>query len=393
MVAVMITYQVKLRKIGDMTTLPDSQRLFGFLVNNSKKCCSEDEISSFVRDVRMQNQNCMISNLMPLGYCPTPKNFIMQKLEKVLSENKKAIELYEEKQRKLKNKSKRIVNEIKNSDNNYKNKNKTIKEELEKIKNEFNELAIQINNLSAKNIYESIKSMDFVEIEGLEEILKLAERGKVVRVEDLKKIRHIKKTDNFIQKFLLDHQIKGVPGIPNIAYSLPILHFIDNMGNIQNEFSFFVRVEEESCISKCLEEIKKNITVREMPCFLGNKGSSGYNEYRIYNIEKQNNKNFEKRSNNEEVLINLGVLLPNIDNIDAENSILDIITSDRKPFEIENEIPKVISFISAGSIIKVKDGNINLFKIGKSIDNSKYNPLYENSIIFGNSYFVELEVK
>ncbi|SFE78496.1 hypothetical protein [Peptostreptococcus sp. D1] len=388
----MITYQVKLRKIGDMTTLPDSQRLFGFLVNNSKKYCSEDDISSFVRDVRVQNQKCMISSLMPLGYCPTPKKFIMQKLEKVLSENQKSIKLSEKKQRKLMNQSKQIVNKIKKDDNNHKNKKRT-KVELEKIKNEFNELAIQINNLSVKNIYESIKSMDFVEIDGLKEILKLAERGKVVRVEDLKKIRHIKKTKNFIQKFRLESQIKGVPGIPNIAYSLPILYFIDNMGNIQNEFSFFVRVEEESCISKCLEEIKKNIIVREMPCFLGNKGSSGYNEYRIYNIEKQNNKNFEKSSDNGEVLINLGVLLPNIDNIDVENSILDIHTSDRKPFEIENEIPKVISFISEGSIIKAKEGNENLFKIGKSIDNSKYNPLYNNAIIFGNSYLVELEVK
>ena len=31
----MITYEVKLKKIGEMTTLPDSQRLFGFLMNFS----------------------------------------------------------------------------------------------------------------------------------------------------------------------------------------------------------------------------------------------------------------------------------------------------------------------------------------------------------------------
>ena len=35
----MITYEVRLKKIGAMTTLPDSQRLFGFLINNSKKYC------------------------------------------------------------------------------------------------------------------------------------------------------------------------------------------------------------------------------------------------------------------------------------------------------------------------------------------------------------------
>ena len=52
----MIRYEVKLNKIGEMTTLPDSQRLFGFLINNSKKYCSEEDISSFVRGVRQQEQ-------------------------------------------------------------------------------------------------------------------------------------------------------------------------------------------------------------------------------------------------------------------------------------------------------------------------------------------------
>ena len=48
----MITYEVKLKKIGEMTTIPDSQRLFGFLINSSKKCCTEDEISTFVKGIK-----------------------------------------------------------------------------------------------------------------------------------------------------------------------------------------------------------------------------------------------------------------------------------------------------------------------------------------------------
>ena len=88
----------------------------------------------------------------------------------------------------------------------------------------------------------------------------------------------------------------------------------------------------------------------------------------------------------------MGALLPNFDNIDVKNSVLDIYTSDRKPFEIENEISKVISFITAGSVIKLRENIIDPHKIGKSIDNSKYNPMYKDTIIFGNSYFVKLEV-
>ena len=71
---------------------------------------------------------------------------------------------------------------------------------------------------------------------------------------------------------------------------------------------------------------------------------------------------------------------------------MEIHNSDRKPFEIENEVSKVISFITAGSIITVKNDTIDPYKIGESIDNSKYNPLYnKNTIIFGNSYLVKLE--
>ena len=87
------------------------------------------------------------------------------------------------------------------------------------------------------------------------------------------------------------------------------------------------------------------------------------------------------------------MLLPNLDNVDMENSVVDIYTSDRKPFEIENEVSKVISFVTAGSVIKVNNCEIEAYTVGKSIDNSKYNPMYKkNAIIFGNSYLLKLEV-
>ena len=109
----MIRYEVKLNKIGEMTTLPDSQRLFGFLINNSKKYCSEEDISSFVRGVREQEQKCMISNLLPSGYYPTPKEFIMQKLQGGLDKNQEEIKKLEEIQRKLRQESEELVQKLK----------------------------------------------------------------------------------------------------------------------------------------------------------------------------------------------------------------------------------------------------------------------------------------
>ena len=127
--------------------------------------------------------------------------------------------------------------------------------------------------------------------------------------------------------------------------------------------------------------------------FFGGKASSGYNEYRIYSIEKSKEAERLRQAYEDERYLNIGMLLPNFDKIDAQMSVLDIYTSDRKPFEIEYEMPKVISFITEGSVIKLRQDKIDLFEVGKSIDNSKYNPMYKkNAIIFGNSYIVKLEV-
>ena len=260
-----------------------------------------------------------------------------------------------------------------------------------KKKNEFNQLATEINNLSIKNIYETIKGMDFIAQNELKEILNLTEKNEKISVEVLKNRQYIKKKQTFIQKFRLENQIRELPGMPNVAYALPILSFENQEGEIQKDFSFFVRAPKESCLAKGLVGMQTSLQNHDIPCFLGAKGSSGYNEYQIYSVEVLNEQ--ESKDVRNIAYLNLGVLLPNFDNIDVEHSFLDIYTSDRKPFEIENEVPKVISFVTAGSVIQVKDNGTDLYQVGKSIDNSKYNPLYKkNAIIFGNSYFVKLEV-
>ena len=261
----MIRYEVKLNKIGEMTTLPDSQRLFGFLINNSKKYCSEEDISSFVRGVRQQEQKCMISNLLPSGYYPIPKEFIMQKLQGRLNKNQEEIKKLEEIQMKLRRESEEVVQKLREK-NKVKKLNKENKEELdkeiqssklqlEKIKTDFSNNSKLINGLSSKNIYETVKKMDFIEQNQLKVLLKLAESKDKIRVDELLKFKYIKKNRTFIQKFRLEDQIKGLPGIPNVAYSLPIISFENQKGEIQSQFSFFVEVREGTCISRTLESM------------------------------------------------------------------------------------------------------------------------------------------
>lgn len=393
----MITYEVKLKKIGEMTTLSDSQRLFGFLMNFSKQYCPEEEISAFVKGVKEQEQKCMISSMFPTGYYPMPKAYVIQKLQKKLNENQEEITSEEKKQIDLRKEIELLIQTLMKKNKSIKIKNKKIEKEIEDLKseledkkNEFNQFASKINNLSTKNIYETIKGMDFIKQNELKEILNLTEKNEKISVEVLKTFKHIKKKQTFIQKFRLENQIRELPGMPNVAYALPILSFENQEGEIQKEFSFFVRAPKESCLAKGLEGMQTSLQNHDIPCFLGAKGSSGYNEYQIYSVEVLNEQESKDVRNID--YLNLGVLLPNFDNIDVEHSFLDIYTSDRKPFEIENEVPKVISFVTAGSVIQVKDNGTDLYQVGKSIDNSKYNPLYKkNAIIFGNAYLIGLE--
>lgn len=393
----MITYEVKLKKIGEMTTLPDSQRLFGFLMNFSKQYCPEEEISAFVKGVKEQEQKCMISSMFPTGYYPMPKAYVIQKLQKKLNENQEEITSEEKKQIDLRKEIELLIQTLMKKNKSIKIKNKKIEKEIEDLKseledkkNEFNQSASKINNLSTKNIYETIKGMDFIKQNELKEILNLSEKNEKISVEVLKTFKHIKKKQTFIQKFRLENQIRELPGMPNVAYALPILSFENQEGEIQKEFSFFVRAPKESCLAKGLEGMQISLQNHDIPCFLGAKGSSGYNEYQIDSVEVLDEQESKGVRNID--YLNLGVLLPNFDNIDVEHSFLDIYTSDRKPFEIENEVPKVISFVTAGSVIQVRDDGTDLYQVGKSIDNSKYNPLYKkNAITFGNAYLIGLE--
>lgn len=394
----MVIYEIKLKKIGEITTLPDSQRLFGFLINYSKKYCLEDEISSFVKEVKEQKQKCMISSVAPSGYYPTPKGYIMQKLRKRLEKNKEEIKKLEEKQINLKREIESYIQELIHKkkqrikwNEKEKKKIKDLKSKVKQRIKEFNNIANCINDLSIKHIYETLKNMDFICQNQLKKLLELGKVKESIKVKDLLECKYIKKNQTFIQKFRLESQVKELPGMPNVAYSLSILSFINQNGENQKEFSFLVKVERESCISKALEGMKKSLNVDKIPCFLGGKGSVGYNEYQIYDIKKSSEGKDGKQLVINTNYLNLGVLLPNFDNIDIDNSILEIYTSDRKPFEIENEISKVISFVTTGSVIKTKENIESIYQIGNSIDNNKYNPLYKNSIIFGNSYLIKLE--
>ena len=325
----MYIFEIKLKRIGEITLLPDSQKLFGFLMGKLKEFYSDEKIGEFVESVERKESICMISNLFPTDYRPMPKSYIFDKLN---------IGIYDKKlHKKIKN-----IEFIK-------------REDLKKLINSTKNNTSNIDNINLDNY------------------------------------NYIKKEDTFIQKFKIESQVRQLSGFPNIAYSIPIVRYKDNSGNIISDYSFLIKLEKGNIL---FDYLKNKDNLLNLDCHLGHKTSYGYNTYVVKDIEFSKQKKDKKQkdilkySKNEKFL-NLGMLLPNLDKINIEKSYLELYTSHRKPFELSDGVNIFISFLSAGSVLSLKEKS-EYTCMSKCIIN-EYNLMYDKAIVFGNSYLETLE--
>lgn len=379
-------FEVKLRVEGDITLLPDSQKIFGYLMNKLSGKLSRNEIDRFIKNIK---GNCMVSNLMPTGYLPTPKGYLMnliqtkKKNQQVENTNTVKDEIKELKAlikelNQLKNKNSKNKKVDKKLENQIRDKGK----EIDKIKKIIEENASKFESFSAKAIYETIKKMEYIKREDLPKLIQQLNTEEIC-TDLLRQYDYITKNQKYVQKFKLESQVRKIPGFPNIAYSLPTVEYRNKTESLQKEFSFYVAVEENSILADELQSAKD---YKKSIWMFGPKASSGYNCYLLKAIEEFD---YIESKDGEVNYLNLGMLLPEEDSICWEESIVNIYSSDRRPFELTENSKKVISFINIGSILV--SNQKEAYHIGTSIKN-EYNQLYSNAIIFGNSYLEPLEV-
>ncbi|AIZ36745.1 CRISPR-associated protein Csm4 [Parvimonas micra] len=325
----MYIFEIKLKRIGEITLLPDSQKLFGFLMGKLKEFYSDEKIGEFVESVERKESICMISNLFPTDYRPMPKSYIFDKLN---------IGIYD------------------------------------------------------KKLHEKIKNIEFIKREDLKKLIN-STKNNTSNIDNinLDNYNYIKKEDTFIQKFKIESQVRQLSGFPNIAYSIPIVRYKDNSGNIISDYSFLIKLEKGNIL---FDYLKNKDNLLNLDCHLGHKTSYGYNTYVVKDIEFSKQKKDKKQkdilkySKNEKFL-NLGMLLPNLDKINIEKSYLELYTSHRKPFELSDGVNIFISFLSAGSVLSLKEKS-EYTCMSKCIIN-EYNLMYDKAIVFGNSYLETLE--
>ena len=232
-------------------------------------------------------------------------------------------------------------------------------------------------NEENKKIYEKIKKIDFIKKSDLKNFINSNEKIKKFN-------RYLYKNQNYVQKFRLDDQFYNLPGLLNKAYTVPLIEII-NKENKERIHKFVIMVKTDSPIIIDWLEKNKNICTEE---FLGPKGTQGYNVFMRKGITFEKEKECKSKNN---LYLNMGMLLPN--SIIYDNSYIDLHISDRKSFEITENIKKVIGFINSRSIVYSEE---EIFEIGKNIRKNaknKYNILHKNAIVFGNSYLEPFDIE
>ena len=245
---------------------------------------------------------------------------------------------------------------------------------------------IEISEIKSKEEYKKLKARAFVSEKELLE-------GKIVtEIVDFLEIEPGQSSQNYIRSEGL-----GIPGLKNALYSVPTIKLVRNKDKEQiKDFCFLLSIEEENKHRMKLMELLERMA-QDKTCFLlGQRASQGFNTYRTVEVEKP------KKWKQADRYLNLGMLLPNTSKsacLDYNESHLKLFTSERRPYygrfpgENFSKYENFISFIEAGSIIKLKE--FNLTKISKCIDTTNILGSSFQTIIFGNSFLYPLsnEVK
>ena len=73
-------WKVNFKVEGEITQLPDSQRIFGVLVSRMSDLYGSDKATEFCKNIKERKEQVFISNLFPKGYLPVPQKYLFDKI-------------------------------------------------------------------------------------------------------------------------------------------------------------------------------------------------------------------------------------------------------------------------------------------------------------------------
>ena len=82
-------YRVKMDLSGELTQIPDSQKLFGALIYMYAEYTNDDTASGFVSKIKEKKIYFALSDLLPDNYLPIPQTFLLDELAISIQSNEK----------------------------------------------------------------------------------------------------------------------------------------------------------------------------------------------------------------------------------------------------------------------------------------------------------------
>ena len=163
--------------------------------------------------------------------------------------------------------------------------------------------------------------------------------------------------------------VKGSGGV----FSQNIINYKkeeDGKKEIINDFEFYFRCDSQD-LSNTINMIIKEMKVLK----LGKRSTRGMNLYEVIEIERLD------IQDSSECYLNLGMLgMNNLEFIDMEKSKLKIYTSKRKGY-VEWKKELIVQYIGEGSVICLKDNDINNLKSNIQIDGEEGRRLYTGGFL------------
>lgn len=316
---------IKLKAMGSITQVPDSQKLFGALVYMFANKYGEQQATNFTEAVRNKKIHLAMSNVIPTGYLPTPQDFLVDKI----------------------------------ADDNVKGENLKIKRKAIKKRYYIKEeklIDVIINPDLCEKLYPYIEIQDLQQLRASIDSI----RYQIPELESrLYSVPTIMLTEvKMVDKKIEHHEVK--------------------------DFCFYLQIDDSELCRNFYNMLTSSINET---LILGKRASQGLN---LFEIKKIENNNVKQTDSTPSTFLNTGMLLPEKDTIDFDESSLKLFTSERRPFEIVGgwgKQPKwFISFLAEGSIIKTGKA---IKEIGKSV-----NPPYrKRDVVFGNAYLYPLNVE
>lgn len=316
----MRVFRIKLMAKGDLTQIPDSQKLFGVIIYKFSEKYGSDKATKFTKAVWNRTIFLALSNILPSGYLPTPQEYLMDQLA-----------------------------------------------------------AFESKDLNLKKVREQIKERSYIKAEDLKNVFKNpVECKNIYPYIKLNNYQQLRASINSIQ-YNLPELDTNLYSVPTVVLSEVIKESGELRSKPVKQYEFYLEIDdnnfENELIALIDDLIKENALL-----IMGKRASQGLNTFQVVGKEEMEpDQNEYGKFLNTGMLLPDGIDYKNswLKLFTSERRPYEMLGGWNKDFD-----KYYISFIAEGSVLSISDGLKNAGKCLESVFNKKRDIIFGNAFLY-----------